>query len=127
MEAALVKTRALDRVSTSQVAGESLGTLLQNIVDSVAEALPAFRVQLFAVDAARRTVTGNVRGGPGAEPVADLDYDEILEGLGGWVFEHRQATISPGRLRDPRETQRVHDRRVAIGHSPMLVAPILYG
>ena len=127
MEAALQRTRALYRVSSSQVAGETLEMVLKHIVDSVAETLPAYRVQLFAIDPARRRVSGNVRGGEGAGPVADIDYDEMMEGLGGWVLDHRAATISPGGVRDPRESTRVHGRRVKVGHGSMLVAPVIYG
>jgi PAS domain S-box-containing protein len=127
MEAALLKTKALYRVSRSQVAGESLEMALQHIVDSVAEALPAYRVQLFSIDTERLRVNGNVRGGPGAGPVADIAYDEMMEGLGGWVLEHRAATISPGGVRDQREALRVHERRVRVGHSSMMVAPVIYG
>ena len=127
MEAALLKTKALYRVSSSQVAGESLEMALQHIVDSVAEALPAYRVQLFSIDTERRRVTGNVRGGAGSGPVADIDYDEMMEGLGGWVLVHRAATISPGGVRDKREALRVHERRVRVGHSSMMVAPVIYG
>jgi PAS domain S-box-containing protein len=126
-EAAHAKTRALYGVSASQAAGESLSTLLQHIVDAISEALPAFRVQLFALDTERREVTGNFRGGAGARPLFDVDYDELMEGLVGWVIDYRQATISPGGVRDLRETDRVHERRSRVGHGPMLVAPILYG
>ncbi len=126
-EAALAKTQALYKVSGSQVAAESLEMLLQRIVDSVAEALPAYRVNLFAMDADRRLATGNYCGGPGGVLLADIDYDELLEGLGGWVLAHREATISPGGTRDPRESARVDARRRASGHGSLMVAPILYG
>ncbi len=126
-QAALAKAQALYRISSSQVAAETLETLLQRLVDVVAEALPADRVNLFAIDSDRRAVTGNYLGGRGSQELALIDYDEIMEGLGGWVMIHREATLSPGNVRDPRESDRVHARRVAFGHGPMMVAPILYG
>jgi PAS domain S-box-containing protein len=127
-QAALVKAQALYRVSSAQVvAGEGLLALLQRLVDVVAEALPAFRVNLFGVDSERRTVTANLRGGPGAGPYPDIDYEELMEGLGGWVLNHRESTLSPGGRRDPREADRVDARRRQIGHASMMVAPILYG
>jgi PAS domain S-box-containing protein len=126
-EAALSRTQAFYRVSSSQAAGESLGTVLQRVVDVVAEALPANRVNLLAIDFAGRTVNGNILGGPGAGTIADVDYEELVEGLGGWVIQHREATLSPGGVRDPREPDRVHEKRVAFGHGSMMVAPVLYG
>jgi PAS domain S-box-containing protein len=126
-EAALAKAQALYRISSSQVAAETLDTLLQRVVEVVAEALPADRVNLFSMDSERRAVTGNYLGGPGGRDRAEIDYDEVMEGLGGWVMSHREATLSHGGVRDPRESDRVHERRTAFGHGPMMVAPILYG
>ena len=126
-EAALTKTQALYRVSSSAVAAESLETLLQRVVDVVAEALPAKRVNLFALDWDRRVVTGNYSGGHDGALFYDIDLDEVMEGLGGWVIVHRQATLSPGDVRDHRESDRVAERRQTSGPGPMMVAPILYG
>jgi PAS domain S-box-containing protein len=125
-EAALNKAQALYRISASQVAGESVETLLQRVVDVVAETLPADRVNLFAIDSDKRAVIGNYRGGPGGGPYVDIDYDEMLEGLGGWVLDRRLAAFSPGGVRDPRESPRVDERRRAAGHGPMIIAPVLY-
>jgi PAS domain S-box-containing protein len=126
-EAALAKARALYRVSTAQVAAESLETLLQRLVDVVAEALPAMRVNLFAIDMDKRRVTGNYSAGPVANRFTDIDFDELMEGLAGWVISHREATLSPGGVTDPRESPRVEARRRATGPGSMMVAPILYG
>jgi PAS domain S-box-containing protein len=126
-EAALTNAQALYHISSSQVAGESLGTLLQRVVDVVAEALPANRVSLMAIDTDRRMVIGRYVGGPDLNAPTDIDFDEAMEGLAGWSIEHREAAISRGGVRDPRETDRVHERRLKWGHGPMMVAPILYG
>jgi PAS domain S-box-containing protein len=126
-EAALAKAEALYRVSHSQVAGESLETLLQRVVDVVAETLPAMRVNLFGIDMDKHAVTGSYSAGPVANRFTDVDFGELMEGLTAWVIAHREATLSPGGMRDPRESDRVHARRQATGPGPMMVAPILYG
>jgi PAS domain S-box-containing protein len=126
-EAALAKAQALYRISNSQVAGESLETLLQRVVDVVAEALPAMRVNLFGIDMDRHAVTGSYSAGPVANRFTDIDFGELMEGLTGWVIAHREATLSPGGVRDPRESDRVRERRQATGPGPLMVAPILYG
>ena len=126
-EAALAKAQALYQVSNSQVAGESLETLLQRVVEAVADALPAMRVNLFAIDSEERAVTGSYSAGPVANRFTDINFDELMEGLAGWVIAHREATLSAGGVRDPRESERVYERRQATGPGPMMVAPILYG
>ena len=126
-EAAQVKAQALYNVSNSQVVGENLGTLLQRLVEVVVEALPAFRVHLFAVDSQRRLTIGDYVGGPGAGPITiPIDYEELMDGLAGWVIAEGHATLSHGGVRDPRESDRVHERRVLMGHGSMMIAPMLY-
>ena len=124
---ALARTQALYRVSSAQLASESLEVLLQRVVDTMVDVLPAWRVHMIALDMDRKCVVGNYRGGVDAEQLADIDYDEQMEGLSGWTIRHGHATISPGGIRDPRESDRVHERRAAYGHGSMLVAPMLYG
>jgi PAS domain S-box-containing protein len=125
-QAALVRTEALYRVVTSMAAAESLESLLQRVVDAIAGSLPAHRVSLFAMDVEGETVTGHYRGGPGGDPPADIGYEELMQGLAGWVLRERTGTVSAGGVRDPRETDIVHERRVQFGHGPMIVAPIIY-
>jgi hypothetical protein len=88
-EAALAKAQALYHISSSQIAAETLETLLQRVVEVVAKALPADRVNLFAIDSARRSVNGNYLGGPGGQEPAEIDYDEVMEGLGGCCRSRR--------------------------------------
>ena len=125
-QAALVRTEALYRVVTSMAAAESLESLLQRVVDAIAGSLPAHRVSLFAMDVEGESVTGHYRGGPGGERPADIGYEELMQGLAGWVLRERTGTVSAGGVRDPRETDIVHERRVEFGHGPMIVAPIIY-
>jgi PAS domain S-box-containing protein len=125
-QGALTRSEALYRVARSLAADESVEAVLRRIVEAVAGAMPADRVNLFAVDEDRRLVTGRYRFGMKGDQTADIEFDELLEGLAGWVLRERKATLSPGGPRDPRESQRVHDRRTAAGHGPMVVAPIFY-
>jgi PAS domain S-box-containing protein len=126
-QTALARTQALHRVSTALVAADSVGALLERVVDAVAEALPADRVHLMAVDTERQLVTGHYCGGPRGRQRVDVDYSELMEGLGGWVLTHRVAAISSGNGPDSRESPRVRARRARVRLGPMMVAPVLYG
>jgi two-component system cell cycle sensor histidine kinase/response regulator CckA len=125
-QAALQRTEALYRVGSSVVAGETVETILQRVVDAMAAALPAYRVNLFGMDFERGCVTANVRGGPGADPLIEIGFEELLEGLVGWVLRERTATVSPGGEPDPRESDAVQKRRRESGLGSLLVAPIVY-
>ena len=125
-QAALTKAETLYRVAGSLVAAETVASILQRVVEAVADALGADGANLFSVDMDRRLVTGDYRAGPGAAKPFQIAFDELMDGLGGWVMRERVVALSPGGVRDPRESQRVHDRRRRAGHGPMMVAPIIY-
>ncbi len=124
---ALARTQALYRVGMALVAADSIGPLLERIVDATAEALPADMAHLMAVDTERQLVTGHHIGGPRGRHYTELDYVELMEGLGGWVLTHGVAALSSGNGPDPRESPRVRARRTMVRLGPMVVAPVLYG
>ncbi|MGZ6265439.1 MAG: ATP-binding protein [Candidatus Limnocylindrales bacterium] len=126
VRAALNRSEALYRVTKSMVAAETVVAVRQRVADAIADAFGTNRVNLFTLDMDRRLVIGNYRGGPGAEREFYADFDELMEGLVGWVVRRRKVTISPGGVRDPREPQYVHDHRSGFLHGPMIIAPILY-
>jgi GAF domain-containing protein len=113
-------------VSRSLVAYEDLVGLLQAIVDSVAEALPADRVSLIIVDPDARLVTRLVKGGPGADLIVDVPYKELMAGLAGWVFRERRPTLSPGSEPDPRESAAVQLRRHETLCGSLIVVPLVH-
>ena len=125
-QAALKRSQALYRVTRSLVAAETVVAVRQRVADAIAEAFETDRVNLFALDVDQRLVIGNYRGGPVSERHFAVDFEELMDGLVGWVLRERRVTISPSGVRDPRESQLVHDRRAGFGHGPMMVAPILY-
>ncbi len=104
-EVALAETRALYAASRTLTGLRSLPDLLQDIVNEVAEALGADRVVLILTDPAERRITKLVKGGPGAHQVADIGYDELVQGLSGWVMQQQQPALSLKGQADPREAE----------------------
>jgi PAS domain S-box-containing protein len=125
-QAALAKTEALYRVSRSLIAFENLPGLLQAVVDSVAEALPADRVRLLTVDLERRQVIHHARGGPGAEYCADTSFAELWAGLTGWVLREIKPALSSKAGPDPRESPEVQRRRADTKGGSIIVVPLPY-
>ncbi len=120
------ETEALYRTSRSLIAAESLPDLLQSIVDSVAEALPADRVTLITFDLESQGVAHFVKGGPGASRVVRVSFEELWSGLSGWVLRELTPTLSPKGRPDPRESPVVQRRRAETNCGAIIVVPLSY-
>ncbi|GAC1644981.1 MAG: hypothetical protein NVS4B8_16080 [Herpetosiphon sp.] len=90
MQKALARTDTLYRTGQSLIALTDLPELLQTVVDNAAAAVPADRVTVITIDQVTRDVTHYVKGGPDAAAVATVEYDELWDGLTGWVLRERQ-------------------------------------
>jgi diguanylate cyclase (GGDEF)-like protein len=97
--------------------------ILQGVVESAAQILPAHRTVLIAVDVAARLVTHQLEGGPGAVHVAPLSFAELWEGLSGVVLRSGRPVLSLKGLTDDRESEQVQQRRRDQAGS-ILVVPI---
>jgi PAS domain S-box-containing protein len=126
-QTALARTQAFYRASTALVAADGARALLERMVDAIAEALSADLAHLMTVETERQLVTGHYCGGPRGRHYTELDYTELMEGLGGWVLIHGVTAFSSGDGPDPRESPRVRARRARVRLGPMIVAPVLYG
>lgn len=124
--AARERTEALYRVARSLIAHEDLPTRLQTVVDSVAEALPADRIALIVTDLDAQKVLHFIKGGPGAPQVLPVPFDELLEGLTGWVLRERKPALSTAKSPDARESSAVQRRRSETECGDIIVAPLAF-
>ncbi len=125
-QVALAETQALYHVNCALIASETLSGLLQVVADSVAEALPADRVTLVTFDLQERRTIHFVKGGPGVSNVVHVSFDELWEGLDGWVLREMKPALSPKAGPDLRESPRVQQRRAETDCGAIVVAPLLY-
>ncbi|GAB4578540.1 MAG: hypothetical protein Fur0022_12750 [Anaerolineales bacterium] len=123
---ALTRTEALYQVSQAAAAVESLPTLLQSIVDRIADSLPADRILLITLDLESQQVTGFVESGLPTGSIIPLAYDELMNGLTGWVIRERKPALSVKAKRDERESDEVYQHRVSAGAGSIVVVPLLY-
>ena len=120
----LLRIRALHTVSSALIEQRDIGDLQQTVVDLVADALPADRVTIFAMDPGKRAVTHFRKGGPGADAVVPVTFDELWDGLTGWVLRSGTPALSPKSSPDPRERPEVQRRRLATRCGDIIVVPI---
>ena len=126
LRGALARAEALHHLSHSVIHVERLPEVLQAVVDSVAEVLPADRVTLFNFDMAQQQVLHAVKGGPGLSHVAEVEYKELMDGLSGWVLRNNRPALSPKGIPDPRESPAVQKRRAETDCGAIIVALLRY-
>jgi len=120
----LRRTDALYVVAAMINSSHELGAVLRAVVDGAASVLPAHRTVLITIDMAAQRVTQQLEGGPGAIHAAPLTFVELNEGLGGVVLREGQPVQSLNGAIDPRESERVRQRRVRDQAGSILVVPI---
>jgi diguanylate cyclase (GGDEF)-like protein len=121
------RVAALYRVMEAINSEVGLDELLARLTDVVADTLEADRVALALLDVTHRTVRRVVSGGPGRHwVVADVTFDELWEGLTGWVMRNRRPALSLQDEDDARESMRVKERRRTTVTGSILVVPLFH-
>ncbi len=120
------RIESLYHVARSVLAIETVPTLLRTVTDSVAEALPADRVILITMDVEAKRVTHFVSGGIIHDPTDTLSYEQLMEGLTGWVLNERKPAFSPMDQPDPREGPDAQQRRIDTECGDVIVVPLYY-
>ncbi len=98
VRAALAKTQALHTVGQSLIKKIELDDVLQSVVDSIAQTLPAHTVILSALNLEEEDIAYFVKGGQGAHEIDDISYDTLQKGLTGWVLQEQKSLLSHQRL-----------------------------
>jgi diguanylate cyclase (GGDEF)-like protein len=125
-QATLAKTETLYRVAQNLIEGSSLEQTLQSVVDGVADAIPATGVSLVTMNPRAKKLVHFVRGGEGRDRIVAATFEELWDGLAGFVMREHQAIISPAHRADEREGPRARARRDATGTGAVMVAPLSY-
>jgi len=95
-------------------------------VDGVAEALPANGVSLITMNPRAKKIVHFVRGGEGRDRVVAATFEELWDGLAGYVMREHEPLISPANRPDEREGPQARARREATGAGAVMVAPLSY-
>lgn len=137
-EEALAEAQALYDATRMVAALAGLDETLQAVVEGVARALPADQVALYALDMEQKEVTHfigstvqeddpHTAGASRLPPVTHLSFDQLWDGLTGWVLREGEAALSPKGKPDPREGPEQQERRTRHQVGSLIVAPMRYG
>lgn len=126
LEEMLLNTQALYQVARALIEIERMQEVLQQAADVVARVLDVYRVSIITFDLDARQVTGYYRGGAGKDAALRVPFDELFDGLSGWVLRELTPALSPKDGHDPRESAAVQQRRRETDCGSIIVAPLLY-
>jgi len=127
LQTALKRTNILYEITRTGISSNSLESLLSEAVQKVAQGLPADRAALITIDFAEKKIKNFVRGGRNADQVElSVSYDELMDGLSGWVIQNSKSALSPKGSPDPRESESVQRRRVETNCGAIIVTPLQY-
>ncbi|MBL7163489.1 MAG: PAS domain S-box protein [Anaerolineales bacterium] len=125
-QTSLAQTQALYHVSRSLTSLHNLPDLLKEVVNGVSLALPADRAILALFDLEAEETSQFVVGGKGEDQIVEVSYDELLDGLSGWVLREQKPAYSPKGELDPREGPEVQQRRIDANGGSIIVTPIRF-
>lgn len=124
-EEALTETEALYRTGRSLARLEILDDILQVALEAVTAALPANRAVLTLLDMEHSKVERFLSAGPGVNLVYEPSFEELMDGLTGWVALNRLPVISSDVERESREEAYVRQRRLETKAGSIAVVPVL--
>src|SRR5215204_3873809 len=122
----LAETQALYHVAQSLIVSPNLSELLQAVVNTIAETLPANRVTLITFDIEAHQISHFVKGGLGINDVVTVTFDELWDGLTGWTLRELKPALSPKLIPDMRESYAVLRRRLETNCGAIIVVPLHY-
>ena len=125
-QSSLARTDALFRVGQAAIAFENLVQLLQSVVDTIAEVLPATRSLVAVIDQQNQTVPYFLESHAPPIPTDAGVYDELMNGLTGWAIRKTEPALSNAGTVDPRETEKSWEIRQQSDAGSILVVPMIY-
>jgi diguanylate cyclase (GGDEF)-like protein len=122
----LINTETLYQTARALIITENLNDLLQNLVDRLAVTLPADRVILITLKTETQTIINYVIGGNRSYLADRVSYQQLMDGLTGWVMREGKTAISHFKNPDTREKSYVQKTREAYQAGTIIVVPLRY-
>jgi PAS domain S-box-containing protein len=118
------RTAALLEVAQTVSDVQNLMKLLPDIIERIAERLPANRILLYLLDIEGMRTERFVLGGRGKSLSEEITFRQLEEGLTGWVLREGKPAISPKDIADPRESELIQQTRRQQQVGAVIVVPL---
>lgn len=123
---ALTNTATLYQTARALIETENLSDIFNNLIEQVANGLTAKRVILITLEIDQQRITNYIVGGDQTFSPTPADYQELMDGLTGWVIREGKPALSISSELDPREKPYVQEKRQASQCGSLIVVPLLY-
>ncbi|WP_189003143.1 EAL domain-containing protein [Deinococcus roseus] len=122
----LTRAHALYQVSQTLHHTGSQETLLEQICQSVMQALPARWCLIYIMDFEQEQVEYAASTARDASPLPMISFPELMSGLTGWTLKQHRPTLSLKGQADEREGPQVQQHRSSNDIGSLIVAPLIY-
>ncbi|GGJ33486.1 diguanylate cyclase domain-containing protein [Deinococcus roseus] len=123
-KADLARTQALYRVSEALQEARTLQNLLDRICEIVAQAVSARWCSVFKLNHEERRVEAGAIRSRNASSLQMVEFEELMDGLAGWVIQEQSPAFSPKGIPDPRESLEVQAKRIQQKVGSVIVVPL---
>ena len=127
VEGNLRTTQALYRSAESLISLDNLDDVLQTILLNAYQAIDAISCcTIITFDVDKQIVLDNISIGSEIHVSHDIPFDELMDGLTGWVTRKHRVAFSPRGTEDLREKPYVRAKRKQLEVGSLIVAPLMY-
>jgi GAF domain-containing protein len=125
-QTSLSRTQALYTVGQSAIGFENIDGLLQAVVNTITEVLPADRTLVAVLNKENNDITHFFESGVGPIKIQESTFQDLMGGLSGWCVREQKPALSPKGYSDPRESFASTKIRDETNAAAMLVVPLIY-
>lgn len=122
----LSRTEALYNVGQAAIGFERLEELLQAVVDTIGDVLPADRVQIAVGDFDKGQITHYYQSYKDPIQNEEKTYQELVEGVTGWCIQERKPAFLTNSHTHPQETLDAYNLRIESDSGSVLMIPLVY-
>ncbi|GEM46818.1 EAL domain-containing protein [Deinococcus cellulosilyticus] len=122
----LVRAQALYQVSQTLHHQGTQEALLEQICQSVMQAMPARWCLIYIMNFEQQSVDFAASTAQDAAPLPIIPFHELNAGLTGWVLREHRPTLSLKGVPDEREGAEVQEHRAKRDIGSLIVVPLIY-
>jgi GAF domain-containing protein len=119
------KLKALNDIGRKFVSAHDLDTIIDSITDYIVQLTRAQKSLFLLVDRATKQIKGAYGKNYTNKFLQELSFDEISQGISGWVLEHKEPVLIADATKDSRNKGIALENAIKHNTGPIAVAPLI--